>query len=106
MENFNKFTDHKDPTKKLDLESISVEEQYAKLTEEEKLLVGAKLLGMNHLSVSIDQFLTDEFYLGLITNKGKAVFDFWRDKLRKIFPNPLTTSYPYLSFGGEDSRRL
>lgn len=100
MEDFSKFINNSDPTKKLDLDSISLEQQYTKLTEEEKLMVGARLLGMNHLSVSIDQFLDDEYYLGLITNKGKAVFNFWRDKLRKIFPNPLMTSYPYLSFGG------
>ncbi|MBQ2600266.1 hypothetical protein II582_02650 [bacterium] len=100
MEDFRKFTDQKDPTKKLDLDSISLEEQYTKLTEEEKLIIGAKMLGMDHLSVSIDQFLTDDFYLGLITNSGKAVFPFWRDKLRQIFPNPLITAYPYLSFGG------
>lgn len=101
MEDFNKFIDHKDPTKKLDLSSLTLEDQFAKLTDEEKLIIGAYALGMDHVSVSIDQFLEDEFYLGLITNKGNAVFNFWRDKLREIFPTPIMTRYPYLSFGGK-----
>jgi hypothetical protein len=101
MENFNKFMDQKDPTKKLDLNSISLEEQYTKLTDEEKLLVGHRMLGMDHRCVEIEQFLDDDFYLGLITNKGKAVFPFWKDKLKQIFPNPIITAYPYLSFGGK-----
>lgn len=100
FENFNKFMDQKDPTKKLDLNSISLEEQYTKLTDEEKLLVGHRMLGMDHMCVEIEQFLEDDFYLGLITNKGKSVFPFWKDKLKQIFPNPIITAYPYLSFGG------
>ena len=35
MEDFRKFTDQKDPTKILDLSSISLEDQYTKLTDEQ-----------------------------------------------------------------------
>ena len=102
MEDFKKFTDHKDPTKKIDYSSVTMEEQFAKLTEEEKLILGCKSLGMSVVPVSIDQFVSDSYYLGheLLTNEGKGVFDFWKDKFRDIFPTPIFTRYPYLSFGG------
>ena len=96
----NNFVDHVDPTKSLG--SMNIQAQYAKLTDHEKLLVGAKLLGMNHLPVSFDQFLNDDYYLGnpAITNHGNAVFSIWKDTGKKIFPTPITTKYPYISFGG------
>lgn len=102
MEDFKKFTDHKDPTKKIDYSSVTMEEQFAKLTEEEKLILGCKSLGMSVVPVSIEQFYTDTYYLGneLLTNEGRGVFDFWKDKFRDIFPTPIFTRYPYLSFGG------
>ena len=70
----NNFVDHVDPTKSLGSTNIQV--QYNKLTDQEKLLVGAKLLGMNHLPVSFDQFISDDYYLGnpAITNHGNAGF--------------------------------
>lgn len=109
MENFNKFINHNDPTKKLDPNVSTIEEQYAKLTDEEKLIVGARMLGMkNRIPVDIKTFVFDEYFLGVdqITNKGKAIFPYWVDKLEEIFPNPIMTKYPYILFGGEDSRRL
>lgn len=100
MENINKFMDQKDPTKKLDLSSISLEDQYTKLTSEEKLLIAAKGLEMNRLPATIDQFLEDDFFLGTVTNSGNSVFPYWREKMREIFPNQIFTSTPYLSLGG------
>lgn len=100
MEDFRKFTDQKDPTKKLDLDSVSLEEQYTKLTEEEKILVGAKLLGFSRLPCTIDQFVEDDFFLAPLTDHGNAVFPFWREKMREIFPNQIFTRYPFLSLGG------
>ena len=96
----NKFTDHKDPTKKLDLDSISLEQQYAKLTEEEKLLVAGKTLNFSTLPVTIDQFVEDEFFLASLTDSGNAIFPFWREHMREIFPNQIFTRYPFLSLGG------
>ena len=96
----NNFVDHVDPTKSLG--STNIQAQYNKLTDQEKLLVGAKLLGMNHLPVSFDQFISDDYYLGnpAITNHGNAVFSIWKEAGKKIFPTPITTKYPYVSFGG------
>lgn len=100
MEDFNKFINQRDPTKKLDLDSISLEEQYTKLTKEEKLLIGAKSLGFSRLPCTIDQFLEDDYFLAPLTDHGNAVFPFWREKMREIFPNQLFTRYPFLSLGG------
>lgn len=102
MENNDKFIDHNDPTKPLDLDSISLDQQYTTLTEHEKHLVAAKLLGMNHMPVDIRTFLFDDYFLGAeeITNHGSAIYPFWLDKLDQIFPNPIINRYPYISFGG------
>ena len=102
MEDFRKFTDQKDPTKILDLSSISLEDQYTKLTDEEKLMVGCSLLGLNRCPCTIDQFLEDSYFLGseALTNGGHAVFNFWREHLRDIFPNQIITRFPYISLGG------
>ena len=105
MEDFNKFINQKDPTKpEIDPESITLEKQFSKLTEEEKIILGAKLLGMkSHIPVDIKTFVFDEYFLGVdqITNKGTAVFPYWVDKLEEIFPNPLITRYPYILLTGE-----
>lgn len=96
------FIDHFDPTAPLDLSGVSISQQYSKLSEKDKLLVGCKLLGMNHVPVPIKTFLFDDYFLGSeeITNHGKSIFPFWIDKLETIFPNPIQTKYPYLSFTG------
>lgn len=98
----NRFINHNDPTASIDLSKITIEEQYTKLTDREKILVGAKMLGMNHVPVDIRTFLSDPYYLGdsRITNYGKSVFSYWKQRLPEIFPTPITTSTPYISFGG------
>lgn len=105
MEDFSKFINQKDPTKpSIDPESITLEKQFTKLTEEEKIILGAKLLGMkSHIPVDIKTFACDEYFLGVdqITNKGTAIFPYWLDKLDEIFPNPLITRYPYILLTGE-----
>lgn len=35
--------------------------------------------------VSIDQFITDPYYLGEVTDKGKKVYPFWKQTLHDIF---------------------
>lgn len=37
------------------------------------------------IPVTIDQFLEDDRYLGLVYNQGKLIYPFWRQTLRKIF---------------------
>jgi hypothetical protein len=102
MSSSENFINHQDPTAPLDLNNIDIQEQYTKLTESEKTMVAAKVLGMNHVPVDILTFLCDDFFLGdsRITNHGKSVFDYWKGKLPKIFPSPVITKTPYISFGG------
>lgn len=98
----NNFINHTDPTSLIDLSQVTLEQQYAKLTPEEKDLVACKLLGMNHKPVGILTFICDDYFLGNegITNHGNAVFDYWKEQLPKIFPSPLINKYCYISFSG------
>ena len=98
----NNFIEHNDPTTPIDLSQVTLEKQFTTLTEQEKLLVGAKFLGMNHLPVDIKTFLFDDYFLGneSITNHGNSVFPYWLDKLETIFPDPIQTKTPYISLGG------
>lgn len=98
----NKFISYSDPTNSFDLGSVDLNKQFAKLTDREKLMVEARCLGMNHVPVSIIQFLEDPYYLGdpKITNNGLQVFSFWKDKMTEVFPTPVITKYPYLNWGG------
>lgn len=99
------FFEHKDPTAPIpfDLqEANNLSYQYSKLTKDEKIAVGARLLGMNHTPVSFETFLNDDYYLGnpAITNHGRQVFNCWKNVGKEIFPTPITTATPYVSFGG------
>ena len=58
------FIDHFDPTAPLDLSGVSISQQYSKLSEKDKILVGCKLLGMNHVPFPIKTFLFDDYFLG------------------------------------------
>lgn len=102
-ENKNNINIGDDPT--LSLPSIPetiLEDEYNKLSNEEKILIGCKLLGMDHRPTTIRRFLCDDYFLGseLIFNHGKAVFAPWYDKLEEIFPNSIKTNYPFISLGG------
>lgn len=96
------FINQYDPTTTLDLGGVELQKQYTALTDREKQMIAAKILGMNHLPVDIHTFLFDEYFLGTdnITNHGKAVFKFWLDKFDTIFPDPIINRYAYISLGG------
>lgn len=104
-ENRNNINIGDDPTLSLSLQDVPetiLEEEYNKLTNEEKILIGCKLLGMDHKPTTIRRFICDDYFLGseLIFNHGKAIFTPWFDKLEEIFPNPIKTNYPFVSMGG------
>lgn len=42
---------------------------------------------------TIDEFIEKDEYLGKVTNNGKGIYKYWREKLREIFPNPLLVNY-------------
>ena len=96
-ENFIQLGD--DPTLPID----DLESRYSNLSDHEKLLIAAKVgLQMNHLPVDIIRFVSDSYYLGdpRITNEGKTIFEKWKEVLKEIFPSPILTKYPYISFSG------
>lgn len=101
---FNPFVENVNPSKDIskELSSVSLEEQYAKLTEKEKLLIWCKLHGFNRIPPSIEQMYSDEYYLGgeRFFDHGTNLFQYWKDNLPKIFPNAVTNAKPFLVFGG------
>lgn len=98
----NNFIDHRDPTKKLMEDYTSLQERYEKLTDKEKIIIGSQMLGMDHVPVTFEQFITDDYYLGnpAITNQGKSVFDIWKKGGKEIFPTPINTKTPYALLTG------
>lgn len=98
----NNFINHSDPTQKILGDYSYLQEQYEKLTDKEKIIVGASLLGMNHVPVSFDQFIHDDYYLGnpAITDYGKSVFNIWKKGGSEIFPTPISTKSPYVLLTG------
>lgn len=90
----------KDPTKSIDLSQITLQEQYNRLSEEEKLLVFYKLKGINHSICDIETFVNDDYFLGQVTQGGKGVYSYWHRELAKLYPNPVTNKYPFVSLGG------
>ena len=99
-----KFIDHFDPTTpiKVTIDPNTIQRQYSQLTEDEKVTIGARLLKMNHRPVSFEQYISDDFYLGSpeITNHGNAIFNIWKKAGAEIYPTPISTRTPYISFGG------
>ena len=55
----------------------------------------ARSSGYNETPPTIEQFLSDPYYLGDALNFGKAVFPYWREKLIDIYPTPFLESNKY-----------
>lgn len=94
------FMNLTDPTTPINLDSSILEQKYAMLSEEDKIKVFCKIKKMNHIPCSIDQFIQDDYFLGLITNGGKGIYDYWKDRMREMYPSPVVNKYPYVSLGG------
>lgn len=98
----NNFINHEDPTTPLDLSSVSIEQQYAKLTPQEKLLVFCRLNGYSRIPPTIERLYSDEYYLGSskFFDHGDNIYQFWKDNLPMIFPNEVKTAKPFLCLSG------
>lgn len=96
------FINQYDPTAYVDLTSVSLEQQYSKLTEQEKLLIFCKINGYNRIPPSIQRLYSDEYYLGgsAFFDGGDNIYQFWKDSLPMIFPNEVTTAKPFLILSG------
>ncbi len=82
-----------DILKDFDIESLSSEEksvlfrvlsEYADEGQSEVLSLLWKQ-DYDEVPVSIEQFITDDEYLGKSTNKGTALYPFWRDILSEVY---------------------
>lgn len=79
----------------------SLEDQYNKLSEDEKLMVYHKLvLKADRRITDIDTFIKDDYFLGQITQGGAGIYDYWKDIFREMYPSPVINRYPYVSSGG------
>lgn len=72
------------------------------LTDDDMLLILAKYMGYKKMPPTIDEFISNEYYLGKIVGPHlpNGIYPYWMDVLRKIFPNPIICRYPYISLGG------
>lgn len=102
-----KFIDHSsqfDPEASAkEIENVNLEKQYNQLTDYEKELVAARVLGYSQLPATSDQFIEDEYYLGgeKFFNHGDAVFDYWKNVMRnEIFKGRFFTKKPYIILNG------
>lgn len=50
--------------------------------------VAKKLKKYEKSPPSINEFLTNPYYLGEETQKGKRIFPFWKVKLEELYPTP------------------
>lgn len=96
------FINQSDPTLPLDLRSVTLEQQYSKLTEQDKLLVFCKLHGYDRVPPTVEQLYTDLYYLGgtEFFDEGKVIYDFWKESFPTIFPTAVTTAKPFLVLSG------
>lgn len=67
------------------------------MPEDMQLKVAAKLLGYKTMPVDIDTFMDDDYYMGKVS---KNLYPFWREELRKIFPNPIFQPWSIFVFTG------
>ena len=98
------FTSQQDPTRNIekDLESVDLQQQYTSLTEDEKIMIFLKLKGFTHRPPTIERLYSDDYYLGGVEffDHGNVIFPFWKEGLKMIFPNEVTTSKPLLCLSG------
>lgn len=62
----------------------------------------SKANGYNETPPTIQEFITDEYYLGGSLDKGNAVFPFWKKQLVDIYPTPFyeTNKYKVILLSG------
>lgn len=76
---------------------------YSKLSTRELYELTAKAEGYESVPVDIDTFLNDPYYLGQTYDNGKGVYEYWREALHRIYPNPLYSPYEEICLSGDTS---
>lgn len=77
----------------------NLERNLETLSLTEQMKVYAQYEGYKEVPVSIDQFLDDDYYGGRFWS-GDAIYPFWREKLREIYPNPFTSPFEEICVTG------
>lgn len=67
-------------------------QKVSEMTYEEKLELKAKIQGFTRVPPTIDEFIESDLYLGKATRNGAMLYPFWRQFLRELYPDPLTTT--------------
>ena len=68
------------------------------LSPDEELEVLRTLIGYEQMPPTIEEFVKDPYYLGDIY--GDSIFPIWMERLKKLYPDPIRTSYTFVSAGG------
>jgi len=53
----------------------------------------SRLLGYEQTPPEIDEFISDQEYLGSVLEGGASVYEYWKAALRVIYPNPFKSPY-------------
>lgn len=78
-------------------ENFERQAELALLSFDQQIIAAAKILGYKSLPPSIEQFITDPYYLGGVCEN---LFPFWRDKLKEIYPTPIHNAHPLVVLRG------
>lgn len=71
------------------------------LSQDQLLQVQAKILGYKSVPPSIEEFVTNDYYLGkAFGGGGKDVYPYWMKILKEIYPTPIHTAHPFVVFTG------
>jgi hypothetical protein len=55
----------------------------------------AKNNGYSEVPPTIEDFLTDDFYIGGTFDKGSKIFNYWKNELLELYPTPFFENSKY-----------
>ena len=82
------------------MQDFSKDPVFNRLTEKDKLLIEADLLGYKELPPTIEEFLDSPYYLGGPDGIGPGLYPYWRKFLIEYFPDPLHVRWQALGLTG------
>lgn len=82
------------------MQDFSKDPVFNRLTEKDKLLIEAELLGYKELPPTIEEFLDSPYYLGGPDGIGPGLYPYWRNFLKEYFPDPLHVRWQALGLTG------
>ncbi len=82
------------------MQDFSRDPVFNRLSERDKLLIEADLLGYKELPPTIEEFLDSPYYLGGPDGIGPGLYPYWRKFLKEYFPDPLHVRWQALGLTG------